>query len=103
MAWEARQRGGRYYTRSVKRNGRVSREYVGCGPAAELIAQMEALERERRDEERRAAREAEERRCALEAPVRQLCEAAELWAQVALVAAGYHRHDRGEWRRRRGS
>jgi hypothetical protein len=43
MAWE---RGYYYCVRKV--NGRVVREYVGTGEVAELVAQMDALERERR-------------------------------------------------------
>ena len=46
MGWDK----GRYYTRSKKANGRVVREYVGAGRVAELVAQMDALERERREE-----------------------------------------------------
>ena len=98
--WENRERGGRYYTRSRKVDGRVVREYVGAGPLAELAARADSLERERREGEAEARRAEEERLDALEAPVEALCEAAELLARAALVAAGYHRHKRGEWRRR---
>jgi len=35
MAWERRQRGGRYYTRTRRINGTRVREYVGTGPLAE--------------------------------------------------------------------
>jgi len=39
---------------------------------------------------------------ALETPIEELCEATEVLVQAALLAAGYHRHNRGEWRKRRG-
>jgi hypothetical protein len=48
MAWEARY-GGRYYYRSVRKGGgRVSKQYYGRGPAAELAAALDAEEKERR-------------------------------------------------------
>ena len=42
--WEKRERGGLYYTRSRKVNGRVVREYVGSGALGELAALMDAQE-----------------------------------------------------------
>ena len=42
--WERRERGGLYYTRSRKVNGRVVREYVGSGALGELAALMDAQE-----------------------------------------------------------
>ena len=101
--WESRERGGLYYTRSRKVNGRVLREYVGGGPAGELAAQTDALKRRQREEEAAAWRAERERMEALEAPVDELCEATKLLAQAALLAAGYHQHNRGEWRKRRES
>jgi hypothetical protein len=38
MAWDR----GRYYTRSRKVNGRVDREYLGTGEAAERAARQDA-------------------------------------------------------------
>jgi len=103
MGWEKRERGGLYYTRSRKINGRVVREYVGTGPLAELAAEFDALERRHREEEAEAWRS--ERECleALEAPVVKLCEITEALARATLLATGYRRHNRGEWRKRRVS
>lgn len=97
MAWVK----GRYYTRSRKVGGRVVREYVGTGEVAELASQMDAIERARRETERAAWRAKRAELDALDAPLNELNEIAELLAHAALVAAGFHQHNRGEWRKRR--
>lgn len=102
MAWERRERGGLYYTRSRWEGGRVLREYVGTGPAAEKAAALDDLERRRREEEAAAERFERERLDALEKPVEELFEAVEILTNAALLTAGYHKHERGEWRKRRG-
>jgi hypothetical protein len=99
--WERRERGGLYYTRSRKEGGKVIREYVGGGLIGELAARMDAEERRLREEEKTGRREEHERLDALVASVEELCEAAEVIARAALIASGYHRHNRGEWRKRR--
>lgn len=101
--WERRERGALYYTRSRKVDGRVLREYVGTGPLAEIAAQMDEEERQRREDEAAAWREERERLEALEGPLEELCEAAELLARAALVIGGYRQHNRGEWRKKRGT
>ena len=99
--WERRERGGLYYTRSKKVDGEVVREYIGSG----ILGQFAAMEDERQREEKRkkAAFEREERE-RLEkalAPVEELDEVAEVLARATLLAGGYHRHKRGEWRKKR--
>jgi hypothetical protein len=76
--WERRERGGLYYTRSRKVDGRVVREYVGGGILGELAAQMDAERRRRRQEEEASRREERERLDSLVTPVEELCEAAEV-------------------------
>jgi hypothetical protein len=90
-----------YYTRSRKVNGRVVREYFGCGPVAELSARMDARDRSRREEQAAAFRAERERLDAADAATDDLSRIADLAAAGAMTAAGYHRHNRGEWRRRR--
>ena len=97
MGWDK----GRYYTRSRKVNGRVVREYVGSGEVGELAARMDAVQREER-----AAKALEWRRqkadlAALDAELEALSDQVDLAARAALVAAGFHQHKRGEWRKRR--
>jgi len=101
MAWEKRKRGGAYYTRSRKVDGRMVREYVGAGIRGEIAARMDAKERQRREEEAAAWREEQERLEELAGLVDELCEAVETVARATLLAAGFRQHKRGEWRRRR--
>jgi hypothetical protein len=81
----------------------VVREYVGTGLSGQLAAQTDATEREqRRVEYARAAEvrlEAERHDEDLEAVDRL----ADLLVRAALVAAGFHQHHRGEWRKKRES
>src|SRR4051812_41880105 len=99
MGWDK----GCYYTRSKKVNGRVVREYFGCGEVGELVAQMDALDRQEREIERDIARRKRADQDALDAQMDQLNELADLLAGAALMVAGYRRHNRGEWRKQRGT
>ena len=101
MAWEKRERGGLYYTRSRKVDGRVVREYVGGGLRGEKAARMDSKEQQRREEEAAAWREERERLEELEGLIDEFCEAVETVARATLLAAGFRQHNRGEWRRRR--
>jgi len=98
MAWETRNGGGRYYTRSKRVGGRVVREYVGTGPAAELAAEADAARRAQREQERRAWNRAKKEIEASEDALERLREA----VRGLLVDGGFYRHNRGEWRRRGG-
>jgi hypothetical protein len=93
--------GNLYYYRSVRRGGQVRRVYMGSGELARIAHERDvmnqAVEDERRQEERRSLEELE----ALASVVRELDEGAEVLTSSCLVAAGYHRH-KGEWRLRRG-
>ena len=102
MAWERRERGGLYYTRSRRVNGRVVREYVGRGLVGELAARLDAAERERRSARRAAGRRRDDALDDADAATSALCEVSEMLARASRLLAGYRRHDRGAWRRRRG-
>ena len=97
MAWE--QRGnGTYYYRKRREEGRVVSEYVGTGPRAVCLAEIDAGRRA----EREALREAERReREALRETDRQFDAAGDLIRALmrgALLATGYHTHKR-QWRK----
>jgi hypothetical protein len=91
-----------YYYRSTRRNGQPRREYVGAGRVAELVSRLDELDREKRQAEAAAQRAEREEVEALDARLDELTDLADLAAEAALLAAGYHRHKRGEWRKRRG-
>jgi hypothetical protein len=97
MSWD---RG--YYYRVRKVNGRVVREFVGTGRVAELVAQLDAIERQKRENERADRRAEREKLDSLDAPLNDLDDLVDLLARAALLAAGFRQHKRGEWRRRRG-
>src|SRR5215208_1402826 len=100
MGWENRERGGHYYTRSRKVDGRVVREYVGGGVIGELAARFDEAEREKRKIEATMERLERVRVESLVAPVVELCDIAQILCHATLVDSGYRRYQ-GKWRRRR--
>jgi hypothetical protein len=102
MAWQVVD-GRRYYYRAMRVGGRPVRRYVGAGgrPGAELAAAADDLRRLGREVAARERHAEQSRLQEAEAPLLALCELTDVLARAALVAAGYHRHDRGEWRRSR--
>lgn len=103
MAWERRDRGGLYYTRSKKVNGRVEREYIGGGVFAEIAALLDAEKRRRREIGAAVWREERADMEDLDSRVEEFCEGVEDIACAALLVAGFRKHKRGEWRRKRES
>ena len=101
MGWETRRGQGRYYTRSRKVNGRIIREYVGTGLLAELAAQQDAETRAQRLAERERLQHEAARWASTGAPLSELSRLLDGLTAAALIAAGYHQHHRGAWRKRR--
>jgi hypothetical protein len=100
MAWEVRGSQS-YYYRSRRVNGRVVKEYVGSGDLARSIAALEALERQKGEIERSEEEAQRREQAALEAEVEAYCRQVDEALAETLTALGYHRHDRGAWRRKR--
>lgn len=96
-----RDRGGLYYTRSRKIGGRVVREYIGGGIHGSIAALLDAEQRRRREEVAAAWKEERDRLEGLVAPIDQFYEVTEVLSRATLLAAGFKRHQRGEWRRKR--
>jgi hypothetical protein len=94
VTWETRRGRGCYYTRTRREDGRRIREYIGIGQEARRAAEEDEARRRQVEAERDAAR-------ALAEDVQTLSELADLLARAALLAAGYHRPNRGLWRKRR--
>ena len=101
MAWESRNGVGRYYTRSKRVGGRVGREYIGAGPVADLIAAQDAERRAEREAERQAWNAAKARIEDAEDAVERFSKRVTELTSLLLVDAGYYRHHRGRWRKRR--
>ena len=102
MAWQEVD-GRRYYYRGRRLCGRTRRVYVGAAgsPAAELAAAADHLRRLGREAAARERHAERERHREAEAPLLALCERTDVLTRAALLAAGFHRHHRGPWRRRR--
>ncbi len=101
MGWETRQGQGRYYTRSRKVDGRIIREYVGTGLVAELAAQEDAEARAQRLAERQRLQQETARWASTATPLMELSRLLDGLTAAALIAAGFHQHHRGAWRKRR--
>jgi hypothetical protein len=100
MAWETRERGTSYYTRSKWVDGQVVREYIGTGLLGEIVASDDELKRLQKEE---AIAYWKEELGGLErdaAFLKELEEAAEILTRAHLIAAGCH-HRKSEWRRER--
>jgi hypothetical protein len=103
MSWETRPRSvNRYYYRATKVGGRVRKEYLGAGPVAELAALSDMRAREQAAAQQAAWRTEVAQLTALRAEIDAVEELASLSMAAVLLLGGYHRHDRGAWRKRRG-
>ena len=91
----------RGYLYRSKRNGRkVQTEYLGLGEGAELIAQLDALEHDKREADRKAWQQEQERVEAADADLAELRRLVCMLMGATLVADGFHTH-KGQWRRGR--
>jgi uncharacterized protein YceH (UPF0502 family) len=97
MAWENRRK-GKYYYRTRRVNGRVVKEYVGFGPEAEEAAKQDEADRQKRDA---AVRAVKMKIAELDAIVAPLHEFADLVTEALFFVAGYHKPNRGPWRKKR--
>jgi hypothetical protein len=101
MGWKTIN-GRQYYYRSVREGRRVRSEYVGGGEAGWLMAQIQRIDSQGLMIERRQEKDDREEWGEIEAALNDLHTDARRAATAALTAAGYHQHNRGEWRKKRG-
>jgi len=101
MGLETRKGRGAYYTRTRRVAGRVVREYVASGEAALLVASIEAERRKAEALRRRAEQDELDRAKSAEDRLDTICDIGDTLAQAVLLAAGFHRHHAGDWRKRR--
>lgn len=101
MGWEMRGNYGPYYTRSRRVGARVVREYVGKDRIAQLAAQLDEIDRMERQAKSAEHKQDHNKLQECYQPLQELCEITDLLVKATLVSAGYYRHHRGEWRRRR--
>lgn len=91
-----------YGYETYREGGRVCRRYIGRGAWVNAAIYLNRLDRERDDDRQRQRAPLESMR-ASEAALNAYCGALDSLVSDAMHAGGYHRHKRGDWRKRRYS
>lgn len=73
----------------------------GIRGSRRIFAHVDALERQKRIAEHNTQREVQAQFDAIEAEIEHLDEVAHVLARAMMIAAGYHQHKGGEWRKYR--
>jgi len=102
VPWETRNGRGHYYTRSTREGRRIIRKYYGTGELGEIWAAIDEFARVARAERAAAWSTEVDDLVELDKLVAAYVKSVEAAAHEALAAAGYKRHERGEWRKTRG-
>ena len=100
MAWENRG-DRRYYYRRCKVHGRVVAEYYGAGNLGELAASHAQLDRLCAEAARDSLRLRRKKEAATDRQFADYRHQVQAVVGAVLTAYGYHRHHRGEWRKKR--
>lgn len=94
----------RGYGYETYRDGdRVRRRYIGGGEVAAALSYLDKIDRERDGEAKRQTRVQIATLDATGAALDAYCGALDSLVSDAMTAAGYHRHKRGNWRKRRAN
>src|SRR5207248_1754625 len=97
MAWE-RSGKRKYFYRSVRNGDKVRRDYYGAGQGGQIAAAADALNHAERKAHRETARKERKVLHDAVALVLRLNEWCDLVTAAALLAAGFHRPRRHDWR-----
>ena len=96
------QRGKRkYYLPAIRELRRLVKQHLGLDETAKMQATIDDVNRKARRAAQAAWQKEKKRIDELEEGVQQLDQLADMLARLALIHAGYHQHDRGQWRKRR--
>jgi hypothetical protein len=98
MAWETRGK-HKYYYRSVRRDGRTRKVYVGSGAKGEAAARADGLRRQRLAGTRAELAAQEAKIAAAEMAQDELAVWSDTLVKAVLLLAGQHQQH-GIWRRR---
>ena len=98
MTWCRNQR---YWYRSRRVGDRVVSVYLGADEAGALQAEIDNAEQRQARAERERERAGQDEARAVQVALADLARASDELVAAVLTAAGYHRHQRGTWRRRR--
>jgi hypothetical protein len=90
-----------YYYRSIREGDRVRSQYLGPSERGGLFAIPDLEDRLEREERRDAVRAGQAEDAAATEALQEWFDRAETLANAVMIAAGYHWHHRGSWRRRR--
>jgi hypothetical protein len=100
MAWEQR-KSAKYFYASRRLGRRVRKLYFGRGPHAEVAAAALDAARQQRRQAAAAAREEQAKFQEIDHLLADFHGQSGDWLAPALIAQGFHQHDRGQWRRRK--
>ncbi len=92
-----------YGYQSYRDGDRVRRRYIGGGETAAALSYLDQIDRERDEEAKRQTRVQIATLEATGAALDAYCGAMDGLVSVAMHAGGYHRHKRGDWRKRRAN
>ena len=92
-----------YYYKHTRESGKFRSEYVGSGELAERLAEMDRRATQARREAAAARRARREEMDAADRIQASAFANVGIVVLMALEACGFHRHKRGQWRRRRMS